>query len=224
MSVKHLRWLFVGIISAFLLASIVSGPFTVGLSQTISSSDYRFAGGTRPWALVLAVVAVCAYFLLVLSRPTKVGLPLPLVLRRFIAFWLDFVLAMLAVAPVSGLLAAFVEWKRTGVFALSFERTTRASSDGLLLGVVFAVDIVFLLFYFTLPLIRRRPSPGTCILGYQIVPDDGTNLTVPAALARTVFGLLAVGLAYIAPVVARDRSKGKFWLDKVSRTHAVVLA
>jgi uncharacterized RDD family membrane protein YckC len=158
-----------------------------------------------------------------LAPPSKVGPPLPPVLRRFLAFWLDFVFAMLAVAPISGLLAAVVEWKRTGVFAFSFERATRASSDGLLLGLVSAVDIVSLLFYFTLPLIRRRPSPGTCIFGYQIVPDDGTNLTVSAALTRTVFGVLALCLAYIAPVIARDRSKGKFWLDKVSRTHAVVL-
>lgn len=71
--------------------------------------------------------------------------------------------------------------------------------------------------------VRRRPSPGTCIVGYQIVAEDGVELTLPKALLRTLLGFIALCAAYLAPFVQRDRKNGKFWLDKVFRTQAVTL-
>jgi uncharacterized RDD family membrane protein YckC len=80
-----------------------------------------------------------------------------------------------------------------------------------------------LAFYFTWPLVRRRPSPGACIFGYQVVPDEGTTLNLGHAILRMVLGFVAVGTWYVAPFVARDQKKGKFWLDKIFSTRAVRL-
>jgi hypothetical protein len=38
-----------------------------------------------------------------------------------------------------------------------------------------------------------------------------------------MLGFIAVSTAYLAPFIFRDRKKGKFWLDKVFGTHAVML-
>jgi hypothetical protein len=74
--------------------------------------------------------------------------------------------------------------------------------------------------YYAIPLVRRRPSPGSCILGYQIVPDHEGTISVGIAVLRTFLGFIAVCLA---PFTARDQSKAKFWLDKLFGTRAVRL-
>jgi len=88
----------------------------------------------------------------------------------------------------------------------------------------FFLGAACLVFYYALPLIRRKPSPGSCIVGYQVVPDDDATLTLKAVLLRTLLGFIAAAAAYLAPFVARDRKKGKIWLDKAFGTHAVKLS
>jgi hypothetical protein len=82
---------------------------------------------------------------------------------------------------------------------------------------------IALVFYYALPLIRRKPSPGACILGYQVVPDNGSTFSMGRAVLRTLLGFVAVCSPYIAPFVARDRRQGKFWVDQVFQTRAVLL-
>lgn len=48
-------------------------------------------------------------------------------------------------------------------------------------------------------------------------------MTVRTAVLRTLLGFVAACGAYLAPFVARDRKKGKFWLDGVFDTRAVRL-
>jgi len=157
------------------------------------------------------------------SPPIHVGSPLPGVLRRFLAFWLDFILAMVAVGPIFGVLPVLIEWRRTGVFEWTFERTSPAPGDKLLLTIGLLSCSVSTVVYYAIPLVRRKPSPGTCILGYQIVADDDLTVPLQTALLRTVLGFIALCVAYLAPFVARDRKNGKFWLDKVFGTRAVLL-
>jgi uncharacterized RDD family membrane protein YckC len=224
MTAKHFRWPFIGVLAAFVVAINVAEFTTLGLSAEWSSrSGYRLSGGTQPWALAFAVVVNGLYLLLMFTEPVTPGQPLPGVFRRFIAFWLDFVLAMAAVGPILGLLPTFTEWRRTGIFQWSFERTTSVPGDDLLLWTEGSLSVLAVVLYYALPLVRRRPSPGTCIAGYQIVPDDGFTPTLRIALLRTLLGFIALSTAYLAPFIARDRTKGKFWLDKVFRTRAVML-
>jgi len=223
MNVKHFRWLFLPLLVALLVTMFsVDTPFTIGLSGEFSiiglsggcSQDkYRIAGGTAPWALAFSVIVIGLYFLLMCAPPAEHGQKFSSWWRRLAAFWLDFFLAVAAVAPILGLIPTFTEWRRTGVFVWNFERATFAPGDGLLFAVLFALAIPAFAFYFSWPLLRRRPSPGTCIMGYQIVADEGAALTLGAALKRTLLGVTFLG----------DRYRTKFRVDAWFGTHAVKL-
>ena len=222
MSVKELRWLFVADLAvAVFIGNVSSEPATFGISQQWTNGNYSFAGGTHPVALTMALIIAVLYLLLMFSPQVNLGEPLSGVFRRFVTFWLDFMLAMILITPIIGILPALTEWKRTGTFQWYFERTLPVQGDGWLTAVGAILLIPGLVFYFALPLIRRRPSPGACITGYQIVPDEGTTMTLRTAILRTLLGFIAACAAYLAPFIARDRKKGKFWLDAVFGTRAL---
>jgi len=113
------------------------------------------------------------------------------------------------------------EWRRTGVFAWSFQRETPASFDGWVTGTLIIAAFACMALYYMLPLVLRMPSPGTCIMGYQIVADDGRALTPREALRRLYFGFKA--LSFRTPSRPRDKVNGKFWLDEKFGTRAVKL-
>lgn len=222
MTAKHMKWPFIGLLGAFILATNVAENSTFGISSEWSSkSGYRLSAGTQPWALVFSLVAIGLYFLLMYIPPARLSDPLPVLFRRFVAFWLDFVLAIMAIAPILGIIPMLTEWKRTGVFRWHFERSTHVTGDGYLAFGGVSVGFAALIFYYALPLFWSRPSPGTCIAGYQVVPDSGIKLTLRTAILRTLLGFIAAAGAYFAPFAERNRKQGKFWLDKVFNTRAV---
>jgi uncharacterized RDD family membrane protein YckC len=223
MTMKGLRWLFLAVLAVAFLLSLVAEPVTFGISQQWTNGRYHFAGGTHPLLLAFALIIVLLYSLLMSAPPATLGDPFPGVFRRFVAFWLDFVLAMLVVGSILGILPTLTEWKRTGQFAWNFERTTHAPGDGWLTSAGLILSFAALVFYYAFPLTRRRPSPGACIAGYQIVPEDGVTMNVRTALLRTLLGFVAACGAYLAPFIARDRKQGKFWLDAVFGTKALKL-
>ena len=223
MEAKYLRWMFVVVLLALVFWGFFAGPTTLGVSTEWSGNSYRCAGGTHPVALGFALYILVFYAVLVFSPVERPGQPLPGVVRRSIAYWLDFILAMTAITPIIGLLPALAEWRRTGAFAWNFARASHAPGDAFLNAVVLVLSLVALLFYYTFPLVRIRPSPGTCIMGYQIVPMEGVRLTPGTALGRTLLGITAVMGAYLAPFVVRDKKNGQIWLDKIFRTRAMRL-
>ncbi len=223
MNARHFRWVFLPIAVALFIWGYFPNQPTIGASAEWTNGDYHFAGGTEPWAIVLAVGIIGLYLLLQYSTVDESVQPLPGVFRRFVAFCLDFILAVMAMAPILGIVPALMEWKRTGEFAWSFERDTTAFYDGWVSGLGVLVVFTGLAFYNAWPIVRRRPSPGTCIMGYQVVADEGVTLTLGKALLRTLLGFISVCTAYLAPFIFRDRKMGKFWLDRVFGTHAVKL-
>ncbi len=56
MNAKELRWLFGAVIAALIVIVNISEPATYGVSQEWTNGDYRFAGGTHPVALTLALL------------------------------------------------------------------------------------------------------------------------------------------------------------------------
>jgi len=224
MKVKYIRWSFVSLLGfVMLLGVLLPGPMTLGASATWTNGDYRFAGGTHPVALGFAVSFAALYFVLIFVDPPEVAGVLPGVVRRFFAFWFDFIIAMMVMGPVFGILATILEWRRTGIFVWMFERETLASTDIVITTGGALLVFVVLLFYFSLPLMRRRPSPGSCITGYQVMPDEGATLTLSGAIFRTIVGFFAMSMWPLTPFIARQRKKGKIWVDRAFRTHAVRL-
>lgn len=156
-------------------------------------------------------------------NPGEPGDPWRGVFSRFIAFWLDFFIAMAMTAPIVGLIPTIFEWKRTGVFAWNFERTEGASGDGFVVVASILLTTIALLFYFAAPLVLRRPTPGSSIMGYQIIADDEQALSLVTALKRTALGFIAACSFWRAFNGERKPEQGKFWLDKKFATRAVKL-
>lgn len=224
MKTKHFRWLFLVALAPVAISGLVgAAPAELGASIEISDDKYRFAGGTDPWALVSAALVISLYVLFLRSDPGEQGEPLPGVLRRFAAFWLDFAFGMMAIVPILGILPTMTEWKRTGIFEWNFERTTPAPGDGLLAGTGVLLAFVWLVYFYAWPLMRLLPTPGSCIMGYRIVADEGVKLTFRQWLLRVLLGFVSVGAWPIAPFIRRDKRKGKFWLDQVFKTRALRL-
>jgi uncharacterized RDD family membrane protein YckC len=121
------------------------------------------------------------------------------------------------------LIPMFAEWKRTGVFAWNFSRNTSQSGDTLIISITGVLAAVGTLAFYVIPLTRSRPSPGSCVAGYQIVVIGDTRLTLRKAILRTLLGFVATASAYLAPFLGRNRRLGQFWLDKVFATQAVKL-
>jgi hypothetical protein len=80
-----------------------------------------------------------------------------------------------------------------------------------------------LLLYKAIPLVRRHPSPGACIMGYAVLPDGDGNIRLGRAAARAFVGFFGVCAWFITPFFFRDRNRGKVWFDKAFGTHAVRL-
>lgn len=223
MSIRFFRWTFVVLMLTGLAVMLLSPPQTIGVSASWSTDSYRFAAGTQSWFLILASLIVVAYFASMNGVTPERGLPVPGMAGRFVAFWLDFVIAMMAIAPVFGVVPVLVEWKRTGIFAWTFERSWRSSSDSFLAisGALFSM--VGLFFYYVFPLLRRRPSPGGCIVGYQIVCEEGKKLSFEDATMRTLLAMVAIVGCLVTAFVGRDRTRGRLWFDRVFHTQAVKL-
>jgi uncharacterized RDD family membrane protein YckC len=130
---------------------------------------------------------------------------------------------MAAAVPLVGIAPTLMEWRRTGIFAWSFARDVSAPYDIWLSVILTLVAFILMALYFALPLVRARPTPGSCIMGYQILSDEGSGLTLRSALKRVCFGFVAVCSAYFVAFKRRDRSNGKFWLDFKFGTRAVTL-
>jgi hypothetical protein len=223
MKTKDFRWLFLAVIVTLMVVGIISEPVHLGASAEWSEDGYRFYGGTALWALIWSALVIGLYVALMAAPSSPLLEPLPGLFRRFIAVFFDLFLAVMMLAPVLGLMPLFTEWKRTGKFQWNFERTIPVASDKVILFVVIFLTFIGLVFYFAIPLVRSRPSPGSCIAGYQVVFRDETQLSMRKAVLRTLLGYVGLCAWFIAPFVNRNKKQGTFWVDKVFGTRAVKL-
>jgi uncharacterized RDD family membrane protein YckC len=224
MKITHIRRLLAAFLVLMLAVLIFAKqPKVIGLSAQSIDGGYRFSGGTHPLALAFAALMMTAYLLLINAKQPETGNPVSGIFLRFVAFWLDFFIALAIIAPVLGVIPTVAEWRRTGVFQWTFERTVSARGDALQASLLGSAMVGALLVYYAIPLFRSRPSPGACIVGYRIVPDDGTTISFKWAILRSALGFVAVCAAFVAPFIGRDRQQGKFWRDKVFSTRAISL-
>ena len=221
-NVENLRWTFVLTLAVVLVGMLLqSAPLTIGVSQQWSNGQYHLAAGSSPWLLLVAVWISVLYFLLLSAEPHRSGTALEGVVQRFFAFFLDFVVAMIVIAPIVGIVPMLFEWRRTGVFRWHFERHVWVGSDSWITYGPMPLIFAALLFYFVFPLMRGRPSPGTCILGYQVVSETEQVPNFDKASLRSLLCIFALLIWPISAFAGRDRKKGQFWVDKICKTRAV---
>jgi uncharacterized RDD family membrane protein YckC len=214
MNAKHYRWVILPMVGGFIaLPDILPSGLVLGLHQTQSDGTYHIEGGSAPWALDMAALSLAVYFLLMFAPAAELGQAFFGWWRRTLAFCIDMVFAVAMLSPVAGLIPVLMEWKRTGVFAWTFARSAPAAGDYLMSAALFILMASLLVLYFAFPLIRNRPSPGSCAMGYQIVQDDGGSIPLKVAVYRTLAGIAFLG----------DRWRQGARIDGWFGTHAVKL-
>ena len=223
MQAKHFRWIFLAIVPVIFYLADLSNPVIIGSTLEWSDGRYWYAGGSSPSALLLSLVVMLSFGALMASKADEVGRPVASVVRRFAAFWVDFLISMSAIAPIAGTIPAFMEWRRTGIFQWNFARDYPASGDGIVVLSALVAVIIAMAFYFAIPLMTQRPTPGTCVLGYRVIADNNRPLRFAIALKRSALGFIAVARIFRGLRGERDPKEGKFWLDFRFKTRAVEL-
>lgn len=223
MKTSDFRWPFLIILVSIPIVSNFVNPTSLGVSAEWSDGRYQIAGGTAPWAIAYSVGIGALYVWLMYARSSPNKKTVLGLVRRWLAFWMDFVLSIMAIAPILGLIPMCAEWNRTGVFAWNFERTTLQTGDKLDIAVSTLIGVASIFAFYALPLYMNRPSPGSCIAGYQITAIGEDPLTLRQSLLRTLLGFVASATPYLVPVLKRNRQRGQFWLDLVFGTQAVEL-
>ncbi len=219
MNVGHFRWPFLLLtVGWFCWADTIKMP--LGISQSCINDACHFEAGTDPRAIAFAVGMIALYAVLLYAPPAPLGRPMTNLWRRFVAFWLDFIFFMAASSPFDGIAPTLMEWRRTGGFAWSFSRDVSAPYDGWLAWIEILLGLLGMALYFALPLVRGRPSPRSCMMGYQIVAGNGETMTMKQALKRAFFGFIAVCSAHRFLFQLRKKKNEKFPLDVQSGTRA----
>jgi hypothetical protein len=227
MTAISLRWFLLGYFALLIVAMTIHSDETVGINATWVNGNYSYEGGAPPWSLAFGIVGAGLYLGLLFGQVHRSSRPLPHLFRRWVAGLIDFVLALIAPASILGLVAVLIEYKRTGVFDWVIDRQESQPGD-FVLAFAGALALMFVVMpaYFATCWSLGRPTPGACILGYLVVTDEGVRLTFWRAALRAVLGSMAL-LAWpcwiLAFAVKRDKSKGKFWLDIIFKTHAELL-
>jgi len=219
-----LRWFVLGYFALLITTMAIHSGETVGISANWSNGDHSFRGGAPPWSLAFAVVGITLYALLALSAVSSNSQPMPFLFRRWVAGLIDWFMALILPASILGLVAVLVEYRRTGVFDLIIDRQESQPGDWTLaMAGVLLLMFVIMPAYFVVCWRSGKPTPGACVLGYRIVADEGSRLTIWFAYLRALLGSMAL-LAWpcwiLAFAIKRDRIAGKFWLDAIFCTHA----
>ncbi len=199
------------------LASRTSGSYVA-----IDNSKTHIEVWFKPLSLSIPAALLGLFILLLFAKTSDGTTPVPGLLRRFAAFYVDFMYVGAGIVrPIQGLVDVLAERWRTGTWQWNFVRDYAARTDTAVFFVSAAAYVLAIMVYFALPLMRGRPTIGSLMLGYQVVADDGNPLTWGEAGLRVFLGFFAACSTIIAFWIGRDASKGKFWLDKVCKTHAV---
>jgi len=215
-----LRWFLLAYFALLLTATEARSRELAGLGPTWLDGNYGFEAGAPPWSLAIGLFGVGFLIALMSGSVEKTARPMPHLLRRWIAGWIDWILAFVVPTPFAGLAFVWIEYRRTGVFRW-ISQSQEPSTLQLNLIVLFIFS--FLVLYFAVPWWLGKPTPGACILGYRVTADEGSRLGFGRAIFRVLLGCVALFgwpswiLSYF---LKRDKARGKFWLDAVFKTHA----
>jgi len=217
---SSLRWFILAYFAMLLAAAEFRSLKLGGLGPPWLDGNYGFEAGAPPWSLVIGFLGAGLLIALISGSVEKTARPMPHLFRRWIAGWIDWILAFLAPTPFAGLVFVWIEYRRTGVFSwLSQSQEPSA----LQLNIIFLFIFCFFFLYFAIPWWLGKPTPGACILGFRVVADEGSRLTFGRAIYRVLLGCVALfgwPSWILSFFLKRDKASGKFWLDVACKTHA----
>ena len=179
-------------------------------------------GGSSLGSLIVSAVIISFLFLrsnqrTVIDTNAVVG-----VWRRLGAFYLDFVLVLLAVAPIAALPLLLAEASYTGEFEWYFVRKFSRPLDGLFVLPSILASFAALYFYFFYHPWKDRQTVGEYVSGFKIVAESEIGFR-PIYGTRPMLGFIGLCAWPISVYFALRKIDKKFWWDSETRTRAVMV-
>jgi uncharacterized RDD family membrane protein YckC len=178
--------------SGFVLAYFPTGGKPIGFEVHSANENTIVYGGSDPFALLWAAVAIPIVIYVVRRDLRSETLGPASWTRRLVAFLVDFCVAMLSIAPVVALIPLAAEALRTGRASWFFERKYAVPSDWLLGVPIVLFSMALVASYFAVPISRRTQTVGCYLLGLKVVSTKPAD--APIGLSR---GLRRVFLGFI---------------------------
>lgn len=206
------RYAVVALLLLQMFASAWFGPMQIGLSVETDGEKALVSGGTNPGFLLFSLLWIALYFLLARADVAAAAHGVPGLLRRGIAFFLDFFIAMLAISPWLGLAPMLLEWRTSGEFHWQFERDFLRPADFPLAGISVALVFALLFLYFANAIKRERQTPGMFIMRTHLLFDVTEQPSWASAFKRAFFEFIGLSLWPVLPFTKKGR--GRVWYDR----------
>jgi len=208
---------FIVTIALFFGVTSASGGY-VGVSSQCINQQCFVAASTS----LISIVAGLVFFAFAISFPRgdrKASENNTGVWRRFGAFFLDFMVVLLALTPITVLPTLIAEYVHTNSYAWTFQRDFSRSTDNWII-----IPTVFLMFgglyyYFYKFCLLSKQTLGQYVSGYRIQSIDGP-MNSQKARKRVLLSILGLCLWPIS-VILGLRNKRVFWWDSSSGTQAL---
>jgi hypothetical protein len=215
-----LRWLSLAYFALVLLATEIRAHELAGAGPTWLDGNYGFEAGALPWSLAIGILGIGLLLALISKSGGRSAGPMPYLFRRWVAGWIDWILAFVVPTPFAALAFTWIQYQRTGVF----KWLSRSPEPGTAqLGAITLFIFLSMALYFAIPWWLGKATPGACIWGYRVSPDEGSRFAFGSAILRALLGAVAL-MAWPSWILSfflkRNRTSGKFWLDAVFKTHA----
>lgn len=181
-----------------LLSFILQYVFSVGeVGYTAhgKNGEAYISAGSHPAFLVWSAIAVLLFLVLMRIKAEEIPDGVPSLMRRFLAFIIDFLFSLTIVSTFGGMLSLWIEGVRTGHFSWHFARDYFVPNDEILAIPFVLLSMALMLFYFAWPLTKGRQTVGCFILRLKVTPPFGDTgaFTFREAIRRVWYEFKGLG-------------------------------
>ena len=217
------RLLTFGFVLGALVLSASLSRDQVGLSSSCVNDECVVGGSSSAGSLIISL-AIVAFLFLRPNQPVAIDTNGVVgVWRRLVAFYIDFVVVLLAIVPIAAVPLLIAEAGHTGAFEWSFVREFARPGDELFVLPGIFASFAALYFYFFLQPSTGRQTVGEYLLGFKVIAatDIGSGPLYGARPITAFIGLCTWPISVYFALRTPDKT---FWWDTRSRTRAVMVS
>ena len=212
---------FLVLVGAFMLSASLSGDH-IGASSSCVNDECTVGASSSLGSVIISIVII-GFLVLRPNLHTSVDATRVVgVWRRLGAFYFDFALVLLVIAPISALPILIAEASHTGEFQWSFARKFARPNDTLFVLPAVFIAFASLYFYFFYHPWKNKQTVGEYILGFKIIAESDRGLG-PSFGLRPLISFIGLCAWPISVFFALRKKDKRFWWDTGSRTRAVIV-
>lgn len=208
------------IIAGFLFLSSWAAGGRVGAGSSCENGRCLIYASSSLLSIVLSLGLFCFLYFYPQQKSSHDNLEIVGVWRRLGAFYLDFMVVLIGVAPLLALPLLFQESNYTELFEWNFERELSRSSDSSYILPAVGFAFWFLFYYFYKHPKSGRQTIGQYVLGYKVV-SNAEKLIEPEFGMRVVYSYIGLCAGPISLYFALKNSDKAFWWDSATNTKVI---